>query len=78
MDHAVLQRKIDHRVRSHNHGIRAVFEFTDNPGKDAIIDIKIVGIQLNRIPAALWGVNGQIPAAADSEILTDRHDVHKA
>jgi hypothetical protein len=74
----LLQREIDHRVRTYDHRIRPCFELCNNAAKDAVIDVKVVGIELDRVLPAVFRVNRFVPASADSQVLASRNGVSDA
>src|ERR1022692_2571178 len=71
----LLQRKIDHRVRPYDHRIRSRFQFSNDPAKDGVIDVEVIGIKLYGVLSAGSGINRLVPASADSQVPAFRNDV---
>src|SRR5262249_19788100 len=53
------------------------FQLPDNPLQYRVVDVQIVGVQLNGITPALSGIDGFIPAASYPEISPRRNDMEE-
>ena len=65
----LLQIEIDDGIRTDDHRIIAFIEGGDDLRKRLFIGVEIIGIQLHGIFAAMFGIDGFVPAAADAEVL---------
>ena len=66
--------KITHAVSTDYHGATFFIELIDNHLKSGFTRIEIVGIELDGKTTATRILNGQIPTAADAEVVTLRDD----
>src|SRR5216683_6008502 len=71
----LLQRKIDHRIGTYDHRVRSSFKFRNDPAQDAVIDVEVVRIKLDRVLSAVPRVNRLVPASADSKVPAFGNDV---
>ena len=62
------QRKIHHGVRTNHHRIGSTFQLLDDSPQHGFVVVQIVRVELNAVTPAVSGINGLIPAAANSEI----------
>src|SRR5208282_2028220 len=70
-----VEGKIDHRVRADDHCVRPSFKFCNEPAKDIVVDVEVVGIKLDGVLTAVAGVNRLVPASADTKVAAFGQDM---
>ena len=64
-----LQVYIGHFIAAHNHGTVLFTKHIHDSLQGRFVFVDIVTVQLNGIFAAIFAVNGNIPASADAQVF---------
>ena len=71
-----IEFKITYSVRTNEHGTLLLIKTVDNALQCILIAIYIITVQLHCKTSATRVIDGQIPTAANAQIVARRHNVH--